>query len=163
MATGLSAPDARARLAAASEALLAGVRRALPRWVEGRIEFVADAWGRLDADSRAVLDQRAAEAAATTTARVVQALRDLFATEPEQQRTTPLEIVRSATLEATQVLAAAGIPPVERDGFHERAFPDDSYGLVPDSMADLGDPELTGLGLEWGAAKAGVLRRGPRS
>ena len=66
--------------------------------------------------------------------------------------------MRSAYREPTAVLAAAGIPPVERDGFDERAWPDDRYGLVPHTLGDLGDPDLAPLMLAWGMAKAAVLR-----
>ena len=43
------------------------------------------------------------------------------------------------------MLAAAGIPPVERDEFDERAWPDDRYGLVIHDLGDLGDDELAPL------------------
>lgn len=151
---------ARARLADASAAILAGVARVMPAWVAARVGFVADAWGRLDPAAREALDAHASEAAAAVTTRVVAELRVLFATDAAHQRSTPLEIVRSATQEVTEVLAAAGIPPVERDEFDERAFPDDRYGVTPSSLADLGDEELGPLQLAWGLAKAQVLRTG---
>ena len=53
----------------------------------------------------------------------------------------------------TRVLQDAGVPPVRRDRFAERAFPDDLYDLTPASLADV-DPALTDLGISWGAAKA---------
>ena len=81
-----------------------------------------------------------------------------FAADPAAQGATPLEIVRSAYREPTAVLEAAGVPPVERDGFDERAWPDDRYGLVPRTLGDLGDPDLAPLMLAWGMAKAAVLR-----
>ena len=56
------------------------------------------------------------------------------------------------------MLAAAGVPPVVRDGFDERAWPDDHYDLVPHTLGDLGDPDLAPLLLAWGMAKAAVLR-----
>jgi hypothetical protein len=56
------------------------------------------------------------------------------------------------------VLEAAGIPPVERDEFDERAWPDDRYGLVIATLGDLGDDELAPLHFAWGMAKATVLR-----
>ena len=149
---------ARARLAAASAAILTGVERTLPAWVEQRVAFIADAWGRLDPTTRAALDARAADAATAATARVTGALRDLFATDAANQRTTPLEIVRSAAREVTAVLADVGIPPVERDAFAERAFPDDVYGVTPATLADLGDEDLGPLQLAWGLAKTQVLR-----
>ena len=82
----------------------------------------------------------------------------LLATDPSAQTATPLEIVRSAYREPTAVLAAAGIPPVERDEFDERAWPDDRYGLVISTLGDLGDPDLAPLHFAWGMAKATVLR-----
>jgi hypothetical protein len=123
-----------------------------------RVAFIADAWRRLDAEARARLDADAIAAGDAATARVVAALRDFFATPPTEQRTTPLEIVRTATRDVTGVLAAAGIPPVERDAFAERAFPDDLYDVTPATLSDLGDDELGPLQLAWGLAKAKVLR-----
>jgi hypothetical protein len=130
-----------------------------------RVAFIADAWGRLDAETRARLDADAVVAGDAATARVVASLREFFATPPADQRSTPLEIVRTATRDVTEVLSAAGIPPVERDEFAERAFPDDRYDVTPATLADLGDDELGPLQLAWGLAKAKVLRadRGPES
>ena len=50
------------------------------------------------------------------------------------------------------------MPPVERDVFEERSFPDDDYGLVPHSLADLGDDDLAPMLMAWGLGKAKVLR-----
>ena len=69
--------------------------------------------------------------------------------------------MRSAYREPTAVLVAAGIPPVARDDFDERAWPDDRYGLVVRTLGDLGDPDLAPLHLAWGLAKARVLRLRP--
>ncbi len=148
-------------LAAAGDAIVVGVERVLPEWVESRVALVADAWGRLGPDARAALADRARAAGAEAGARVGAALRSLFVLPPAEQRTTPLEIVRSAVRDVTIVLVAAGIPPVERDAFDERAFPDDRYGVVPSSLADLGDETLGPLQLAWGMAKARALRAEP--
>ena len=157
----MDADAARARLDEASAAILAGVARVLPGWVEGRVAFVADAWGRLDVAARGALAAHAREAGARATVRVTGELRALFATDATAQRSTPLEIVRSATREVTAVLEGAGIPPVVRDEFDERAFPDDRYGVTPSSLADLGDADLGPLQLAWGLAKARVLHPTP--
>lgn len=149
-----------ARLDEAGAAIVAGVAVALPAWVEGRVAWIADAWGRLGPDERAELDARARVAGAAATTRVVDELTRLFATDAADQRSTPLEVVRSATREVGAVLAAAGIPPVERDEFLERSFPDDPYGVTPASLADLGDPDLGPRQLAWGLAKVKVLRAG---
>jgi hypothetical protein len=146
------------RLADASAAIVDGVERELPGWVERQVARIVDAWGRLDPAARdaAQRDARLAGAAAVT--RVSARLRELFAADAAAQTSTPLEIVRTAYREPTAVLERAGIPPVERDAFHERAWPDDRYGLVPQSLGDLGDPDLAPLLLAWGMAKADVLR-----
>jgi hypothetical protein len=126
--------------------------------VVARVAFIADAWGRLDGEARARLDADAIAAGAAATTRVVAQLDAFFATPPAEQSTTPLSIVRSATREVTEVLASAGIPPVERDEFAERAFPDDDYDVTPATLSDLGDDDLGPLQLAWGLAKAKVLR-----
>jgi hypothetical protein len=89
---------------------------------------------------------------------VTDELRTLFALDAAAQSATPLEIVRGAMREPTDVLRAAGVPPVVRDAFAERAWPDDRYALVPTTLGDLGDPELGPLQLAWGLAKTKVLR-----
>ena len=117
-----------------------------------------DVWGRLDAHARAAAIAEAEAAAGPAVATVVAALRELFAADPAQQRTTPLQIVRGLVAAPTAVLRAAGVPGVVRDAFEERAFPDDEYDLVPRTLGDLGDPDLGPLLLAWGLAKAAVLR-----
>jgi hypothetical protein len=147
-----------AMLREASEAMVAGVRRCLPGWVTTRVAVIADAWGRLDASARAELDARARQAATATSARVVAELEALLGRDPSAQDRTPLEVVRSAYREPTELLAGAGIPGVVRDEFAERAWPEDRYGLVPAGLGDLGDPDLGPLLLAWGMAKAKVIR-----
>jgi hypothetical protein len=142
----------------AGDAIVAGVERELPGWVERSVTRILDAWGRTSPAERARAERDAVVAAQTATARVSQELRDLFALDPEQQRSTPLEIVRRAYREPTAVLSAAGIPPVERDEFDERAWPDDTYGLVVHGLGELGDEDLAPLQLAWGMAKAKVVR-----
>ena len=142
----------------ASDAILAGVERELPGWVERAVTHILDAWGRTPPDARARAEHDAVDAGRAATARVVGELQSLFALDPEEQRSTPLEIVRRAYREPTAVLAAVGIPPVERDEFAERAWPDDTYGLVVHGLGDLGDEELAPLQMAWGLAKAKALR-----
>jgi hypothetical protein len=146
------------RLREAGDAIVAGVERELPGWVLAQVARIADAWNGLDDEARARVDAAAADAASTTTARVVGELVELLAADVAVQRATPLQVVRSAYREPTRVLAAAGIPPVAREEFDERSWPDDRYGLVPHTLGDLGDPDLGPLLLVWGMAKAAVLR-----
>src|SRR5205814_4113916 len=107
--------------------------------------------------ARAEAERAATDAGEESVVRVTARLRELFAADPAMQAATPLEIVRTAYREPTAILAAAGIPPVERDAFDERAWPDDRYGLVPRTLGDL-DEDLAPLQLVWGMAKSKALR-----
>ncbi len=142
----------------AGAAIVAGVERCGPSWVVASVTRLVDAFGRLDASERAAAVAAADAAAGPAVATVVDALRRLFALDPAEQRTTPLQIVRGLVAAPTAVLQAAGVPGVVRDSFEERAFPADEYDLVPRTLGDLGNPDLGPLLLAWGLAKAAALR-----
>ena len=97
----------------------------------------------------------AAARAAGTRARadVGARLRALFAEDIDAQRTNPLAVLRGAVRYPTAVLEAAGVPPVVRDEFAERAFPADVYDLAPATWRDI-DDSLYEPGLVWSAWKA---------
>lgn len=125
----------------------------LPGWVERCVASVADAWRPGSSRELAGATARAAAAAVDD---VGPRLRELLEMDVDRQPTGPLDICRSAVVHPTRVLAAAGVPPVERDDFAVRAFPDDRYDLAPASFADL-DPSVAEPGIIWGAAKAHVV------
>jgi hypothetical protein len=81
------------------------------------------------------------------------ALRELLAMDVDAQPLNPLALLRMAVRYPGGVLAAAGVPPVRRDEFAERSFPEDAYGLVPATWADV-DESLREPGLVWSAWKA---------
>ena len=147
-----------ALMAEGAAALVAGVARLGPAWVARAVTGLVDAWGRLDETARAAALAAAAAAGEQAAARVEAELRALFELDPAAQRVTPLEVIRSLRREASEVLRAAGVPEVERDPFETRAFPDDVYGIVLKTPAELGDDELGGALLAWGLGKAKVLR-----
>jgi len=157
-----AAPDdearALARLGETGAAIVDGVERQVPGWVQTQVERLLDAWGRAPAETRARAEAQSVEAGTAASRRIVEQLGALFAVDPARQQATPLEIVRTVYREPTAVLSAAGVPPIVRDEFDERAWPDDVYGLVPRTLGDLGDPELAPLHLAWGMAKASVIR-----
>jgi hypothetical protein len=123
------------------------VEAALPGWV---VAAVAARAPGLEAEARA--------AGARAGADVLPRLRALLALDIDEQRTTPLALLRDAVRYPTEVLAGAGVPPVARDPFDEERFPGDVYGLMPASFADFG-PEVGEAGLAWGAAKAWEHKR----
>lgn len=142
-------PDDLARLGAFADALADAVEAALPGWVERSVERRA---GVLDGPLRAA----AASAGQAAVAEVGGALRGLLATDVDEQRANPLALLRRAVAFPTGVLAGAGVPPVPRAPFDERAFPEDVYDLSPATWSDV-DPALHERGVVWGAAKAHVV------
>ncbi len=133
----------------AGEALAEAVQESLGTWLAAVVERRAAAGGVLSAELR----RQAAAAGEAATADVMPRLRALLAMDIDDQRTTPLEIVRTAVPYGTAVLAAAKIAPGHRDSFDESRFPDDLYGLTPSKLADLGD-DVGEASIVWGAAKA---------
>ncbi|MEW6471623.1 MAG: hypothetical protein AB1679_05090 [Actinomycetota bacterium] len=148
---------ARRRLDEAAAALIEGVGVALPAWAARAADQLLVAWGALDPGRRREVVADARRAGEVAARRVAAELSDLLARDPAEQRATPLEIIRSAVVEPTAVLAAAGMPDVVRDPFDEQAWPDDRFGLVPRTVRDL-DPDLAAVHFAWGIAKAAVLR-----
>jgi hypothetical protein len=133
-----------------AEALADAVEAALPGWVERGVVRIVMAYRgvvepsvRLDAQAAG---QRAREEVGT-------ALRALLETDVDEQRTNPLAVLRGAVRYPSAVLVRAGVPPVVRDEFAERAFPDDLYDLAPATWRDV-DETLHEPGLVWGAWKA---------
>ena len=138
--------------------IIEGVERGLPKWVEACVARRLDEWAQADDATRARALTEARDAGAAITPAIVDELRALLATDPAEQRATPLEIVRRAVSAPTRVLQAAGVPEVLRDPFDERSFPEDRYDLIPRTLGDLGDDQLAPLHFVWGMAKARVLR-----
>ncbi|MEO6987399.1 MAG: hypothetical protein ABI239_01995 [Aquihabitans sp.] len=141
-------------LAGYAAELAEGVAAAMGPWVEQCVKRVADQW---QPGLSVELAGQARAAGVVATDAVAPAVRDLLSHDVDQQRQNPLAIVRPAVRYPTEVLAAAGVPPVVRDGFAVEAFPDDIYDLTPASFKDL-DPSLGDAGIAWGAAKAFVVR-----
>ena len=154
---GLDERAALERCSVAADAVVTGVAGHLPRYLISEAGRVLDAWD-LAGPGRTRADAAVARAADVATARVVAALRALFALDAAEQRATPLEVVRTAVREPTEVLRDLGVPPVVRDEFDERHLPDDDYDLTLRAVGDLGDPDLGPELLAWGLAKSRVLR-----
>lgn len=142
-----------AALARHAADLAADIERVLPGWVERCVQQVADAWRPGAAGELAPAAAAAGERAA---ADVGPRVRALLTTDVDRQATGPLAVLREAVRYPTEVLHAAGVPPVERDEFARQAFPADVYDLSPASFADV-DPSLNEAGIVWGAAKAHVV------
>ena len=126
------------------------VDAALPNWVVRSVSRVMIAWaGEVPGQVQRAAERAAAQARDETG----RSIRELLGQDIDDQRSTPLSLLRSAVAFPTVVLRAAGVPPVERDEFRARAFPDDVYDLTPATFADV-DPSLHEAAMAWGAAKA---------
>lgn len=127
--------------------LVAAAGAAVGPWVGRQL---AQRFGGTIPDAYRASADSAAEAATTE---VVAGLRELVAGDIDEQRTTPLSVIRRAGVPAAAVLADAGVPVAERDPDAVRLYPDDHYDLAIGSFADLSE-ELQQAGIKWGAAKA---------
>jgi hypothetical protein len=143
--------EADANLVEYGRVLADAIEAAIPTWVMRSIEGRWRDWTGGDAGTE--LLEAARVAGELAGADVGSAVRALLVLDVDEQRVNPLALVRRAVTYPTAVLRDAGVPPVVRDEFDERAFPDDIYALVPASFADV-DPALHEPGLLWGAAKA---------
>lgn len=139
-------------LASISDELAEGVSRAMGEWVRGSVIGRLEAAG-IVAEDQAELEVRIDEVGERCRVLVMGGLAELFAADIDQQRTSPLQVVRTAVPLLTELLDDLGVPPLQRDAFAESAFPSDLYDLSPVAFGDL-SPELHDLGLAWGAAKA---------
>ena len=141
------------RLAVVADELATAVEAALPGWVERTVAHLVEAYGGQLEDAVAVA---AADAGRRAADEIGAALRALLGTDVDAQATNPLSVLRGAVRYPAAVLREAGVPPVVRDQFAERAFPNDAYDLTPATWSDI-DPSLHEPGLRWGAAKAHVV------
>jgi hypothetical protein len=135
-------------------ALADAIEAALPGWVERCVARRMAGSGRSDPE----VAEAAAAAGLRAQREVGPRVRALLDADIDEQRSTPLSLLREAARYPTEVLRAAGVEPVERDEMQERLLPDDIYDLAPATFADV-DPAVTEPGLAWGAAKAWTHRR----
>jgi hypothetical protein len=132
-------------------ALAEAIEDVLPGWVERSVAAVLAAAG---VEPPAGVTADAADAGRRARDEVGAAVRALLALDIDEQRTTPLTLLRGAVRYPTEILLGAGVEPTgERDDVRVRLFPDDVYDLSPAAFADV-DPRLTEPGLAWGASKA---------
>ena len=83
---------------------------------------------------------------------------ELLSSDIDDQRQSPLALVRRHMYPLTAHLAELRASPAVRDPYDEEAFPADVFALGPKAWSDLGD-DVSDAGLRWGAAKAMAHRR----
>jgi hypothetical protein len=150
--SGPEAAEDDVALAAHGGVLADAVAVALPGWVGRTLRSRVPGVG---ADVVAAVT-------AEVEAEVLDDLRALLAMDVDDQRQSPLAIVRRGAATVGGALDALGADPPERDDHQRSMFPDDRHDVVPASFADLSD-EAGQAGITWGAAKAFVHRRRHRA
>jgi len=151
--------DDEARYRELAVELADAIVQAIPGWIErvGRERLVG---AGIDPSPDATESLRSAgrSIASALDARI----REVLTADVDAGAGSPLAVLRAGTGPATDELRRLGVPPVDRDDFAVRNFPDDVYDLAPASFADV-DESLHEPGLVWGAARAHVhLRRRSR-
>lgn len=134
------------------EDLRAAVGAAVPSWLE-RIVGGVLATQQITPEGSFPQDF---QAMAERTSRFVDTgLETLFAADPDEQRGTPLGVLRAALRFPSELLDAHGAVAVRRDDMARWSVPEDRYNLCPANLAELSD-EAGQLGLAWGAGKAHI-------
>ncbi len=139
-------------------ALADAIEGALPAWVERCVARRLPGYPDVEGPESDGIVAAAIEAGGRARAEVGPRIRALLDADIDEQETTPLALLRTAVSYPASVLAAAGVPPVDRDVAQVRLFPDDVYDLTPATFADV-DPALAEPGMAWGVAKAWTHRQ----
>ena len=142
------------QLATIATELGEAIYAAIPDWVSNCVTSRYLAWDYA-ATLSDELTQFVTEAGQAAQADAGAQVKAVLALDIDEQQVPPLSLLRQAVRYPTAVLQQAGVPPVVRDEFAERNFPQDIYNLSPANFADI-SPALHELGMAWGAAKAFV-------
>ena len=137
----LATPDA--AFASAGLALGEAVLTALPGWAE---RVVVERAGPDHEVAGREAGERVAEA-------VARPLAQLFSADVDEQRGTPLTLLRAHHGPVTDLLHQLGVVARPRDETDVAAAPGDVYSVAPRSWRDLGEA-VHEAGLRWGVAKA---------
>lgn len=122
----------------------------------------ADAWlrrcvSKVTGGAAVVVSAAECDAVIARTAGVIDtSLRDMLGRDPEEQRMSPLQVIRSATSELTEYLLSVGCTPVKRDEMDASMLPEDVFAFGPVTWRDLGD-DVHEAGIAWGAWKAATI------
>lgn len=135
--------------------LVEAVAAALPSWLEYQLALRLD-HSVID-DNRTEIDRQVGHIAEACVAELTELVMLPF----ENQRTSPLAVLRSVVAPLTDLLAALGAEPSERDQAAIDLHPSDVFDLTPGAFAEFGE-DVGDAGLRWGAAKAFVHLRSRR-
>ena len=133
--------------------LYQAVISAVPGWITKQVADIASL--SIDETSKEFVSALA-DVAKHTHQVVSQELFSLLATDVDAQQSNPLQVLRTSTSSATQLLHTFGATPARRDEYEVRAMPDDVFSIGPLTWRDLGE-EVHDAGISWGAWKAATI------
>lgn len=136
--------------------------QSLEAYPEALFDAVATSYGpwlmrRLTDLSRGTLDhQKIIDVVDASTHAALLDLRRFLATDVDDQKSNPLQLLRESTRLANELLASLTVAPAPRDEYEERAMPHDVFGVGPLTWRDLSE-EVHDAGITWGAWKAATV------
>lgn len=126
---------------------------AVPSWISRRMLEISSQGGiSAGADVMSSIDEVIQE----TLNQVSGDLFALLATDVDEQRFNPLQVIREANVFANQALMAADVPVPHRDAFDAQVMPHDTYAFGPLTWRDLSE-DVHDAGISWGAWKAATV------
>jgi hypothetical protein len=133
--------------------LFMAVIHAVPSWVARRMLEIASHGGvSAGADFMDAIESVSRE----TVQQLSGDLLALLATDVDQQRFNPLQVIREANVFANESLAIFGVPVPRRDEFDAQVMPHDHYAVGPLTWKDLSE-DVHDAGITWGAWKAATV------
>ena len=133
--------------------LFMAVIHAVPSWVARRMLEIASHGGvSAGADFMDAIESVSRE----TVQQLSGDLLALLATDVDQQRFNPLQVIREANVFANESLAMLGVPVPRRDEFDAQVMPHDHYAVGPLTWKDLSE-DVHDAGITWGAWKAATV------
>lgn len=133
--------------------LFMAVIHAVPSWVARRMLEIASHGGvSAGADFMEAIESVSRE----TVQQLSGDLLALLATDVDQQRFNPLQVIREANVFANESLAILGVPVPRRDEFDAQVMPHDHYAVGPLTWKDLSE-DVHEAGISWGAWKAATV------
>jgi len=133
--------------------LFMAVIHAVPSWVARRMLEIASHGGvSAGADFMEAIESVSRE----TVQQLSGDLLALLATDVDQQRFNPLQVIREANVFANESLARLGVPVPRRDEFDAQVMLHDHYAIGPLTWKDLSE-DVHDAGITWGAWKAATV------
>ena len=129
------------------------VMAAVPHWILRRIEEVMKS-GATEVSTQVM--NEISEVSQQVQRTVESSLFELLSLDVDNQRQSPLHVIRTSINSATELLSRYEVPLPQRDEFETKAMPRDIFSIGPLTWKDLSE-DVHEAGINWGAWKAAVV------